>query len=314
MVGRQILALVIGVRVPAPEPSSHVMNIDIKTLKSGFAMPVFGLGTYGMGGKTEHDPENDDEADIQAIQTAIAAGVTHIDTAEIYASNHTEVIVGKAIQGVERSKLFLVSKAMMTHLSYDDILKACEGSLKRLGTDYLDMYLLHRYNPDLPLNRSMAALDRLVSEGMIKSIGVSNFGVAELERAQSYAANKIVSDQVHYNLEFREPEQKGLLKFCQTNDIFLMAWRPVGKGVMVDRPAEILAEMAEQYQKTPAQIAINWLISQPNVITLAKSRSPKHLSDNLGALGWKMSEADIEYLRSNYPDQKSQSTSVPLSS
>lgn len=288
------------------------MQIPLKTLKSGFSMPEFGFGTWQVGGRFEPDPNNDDEADIRAIRTAIELGVTHIDTAEQYASGHAEELVGRAIEGYDRSKLFIISKAFVNHMHYDGLLAACAQSLKRIGTDYLDMYLLHRYAHDVPMEETMHAMDKLVAEGMIRTIGVANFGVKAFMLAQKNTTNKIVYNQVHLNLEYREPERTGLLEFCQKNDVLLAAWRPVQKGAIVVDPPPILLEMCRKYDKTPAQIAINWLLSQDNVVTLAKSTKVEHLKDNLGAIGWRMEREDVERLRREYPNQKDVSDAVPL--
>src|SRR3989344_4373854 len=247
------------------------MHIPKKKLKTGFEMPVFGLGTWRIGGDKNRDPNNDDS-----------------------------------------SKLFIVSKVKAMNMSHDGVINACKKSLKRLQPSYLDLYLLHRYNPDINLRETIQVLDELVSRGWVKNIGVSNFGKENLERAQSYTKNKIVCDQVHYNLEFREPEVRGLLEYCQRNDVFLVAWRPVGKGNLLEGISPILREMCDKYQKTPAQIAINWLISQPNVLTLSRMRHAEHLKDNLGALGWTMEKEDIERIRKEYPNQKYVSDTVPL--
>lgn len=286
--------------------------MPMKKLKMGFEMPIFGLGTWQMGGRKERDLNNDDAADIAAIKSALDAGITHIDTAEAYADGYTETLVGKAIQGYDRSKILLASKVQAINLKYDDVLRSCEQSLRRLGTDYLDLYLMHRYSSDAPLKGSIQALDRLVSEKVIRNIGVCNFGAEHLQEAQGYTSNKIVCDQVHYNLEFRELEKKGLLDYCQKNDVFVVAWRPVGKGSLLESIPAVLKEMSAKYQKTPAQIAINWLISQPNVLTISKMRNPVHLKENLDAVGWQMEAADIERLRKEYPDQKFISDAAPL--
>lgn len=288
------------------------MNIPTKKLRSGFEMPVFGFGTWQMGRREDRNPLNDDEADIRAIQTGIDAGLTHIDTAEKYAAGYTEILTGQAIKKYDRSKLFLVSKVGSPNMSYDGILTACEASLTRLDTSYLDAYLLHRYNPNFLLKDSMRALDRLVDEGVIKNIGVCNFGPRHLTEAQTHSTHKIMYDQVHYNLMYREPEHAGLLEYCQQNDIFLMAWRPVGKGALLETVPAVVQEMCEKYQKTPAQIAINWLISQPNVITLSKMRHKEHLHENLGALGWGLTTEDIEKIRREFPNQHPISDVVPL--
>jgi diketogulonate reductase-like aldo/keto reductase len=171
---------------------------------------------------------------------------------------------------------------------------------------------MHSYNPEFPLKDSIRALDKLVSEGLIRNIGVSNFNKEHLAEAQSYTENKIVCDQVHYNLEFREPESSGLLDYCQNNDVFLVAWRPVGKGNLLTQVPIIITTLCEKYQKTPAQIVLNWLISQPNVLTLSKTRNPNHLKENLGAIGWQMEPTDIEAIRKGYPDQKMISDVVSL--
>lgn len=288
------------------------MKIPVKKLKTGFEMPVYGLGTWQMGGRKEHDFQNDDEADIAGIRAALDAGVTHIDTAEIYADGYTEILVGKAIKDYDRSKIFLVSKVQAANLSYDNILNACDKSLERLQTDYLDLYLLHRYNPEISLKESMMALDKLITNGKIKNIGVCNFTKEHLAEAQSYTKNKIVCNQVHYNLVFREPERTGLLEYCQNNDIFLSAWRPLGKGSLLEHTPQMILDMCKRYNKTSAQIDINWLISQPYVITLSKTRHVNHLKENLGSLDWQMDDLDIEKLRQEYPNQEDVSDSVPL--
>jgi diketogulonate reductase-like aldo/keto reductase len=148
--------------------------------------------------------------------------------------------------------------------------------------------------------------------GLIKNIGVSNFTWQHLDQAQQLSKNKIVCNQVHYNLMFREPEKSGLLDYCQKNDIFLVAWRPVGKGNLLSDLPAVLKKMCDKYKKTPAQIAINWLITQDHVITLAKTRSIEHLKENLGAIGWQMESADIEELRKEYPGIQLVSDAVPL--
>ncbi|MEN9582084.1 MAG: hypothetical protein RL641_38 [Candidatus Parcubacteria bacterium] len=288
------------------------MKIPTKKLKNGFEMPVYGLGTWQMGGRKDHDPANDDMADIEAIKTSINNGVLHIDTAESYADGYTERLVAKAIKDFDRSAIFLVSKVHADNQTFEGIIQACKSSLTRLEVDYLDLYLLHRHNANIPLHETMRGLDKLITDGVVKNIGVCNFTKEALEEAQSYTKNKIVCNQVHYNFIFREPERTGLLKYCQENDVFLSAWRPIQKGAILEDTPEILKEMCEKYNKTPAQIAINWLISQENVITLSKTRNVSHLQENLGAIGWTMSDEDIDKIREKYPVQIDISDAVPL--
>ncbi|MCX6753212.1 MAG: aldo/keto reductase [Candidatus Nomurabacteria bacterium] len=288
------------------------MKIPTKKLNTGFEMPVYGLGTWQMGGRENHDLANDDDKDIQGIKDSIANGITHIDTAEKYADGYTEIIVGKAIKEFDRSKIFLVSKVRKENLKYNDVINACKKSLERLQTDYLDLYLIHFRNLGISLKETMHAMDSLKESGLIKNIGVCNFTKESLAEAQSYTKNKIVCNQVHYNLIFREPERKGLVEYCQNNDVFLSAWRPIQKGDLLENIPPILSDMCDKYKKTPAQIAINWLISQPYVITISKTNNHEHLEDNLGTLGWEMQKEDIEKLRNEFPNQKDISDAVPL--
>ena len=275
-------------------------------------MPVFGLGTWQMGGRETHNPQNDDKKDITGIQEAIELGVTHIDTAEQYAGGYAETLVGKAIAGYGRAKLFIVSKVSPEHLNYDNVLNSCEASLKRLKIDYLDLYLIHFPNPDIPIEETLRAMDKLVDDGIVRNIGVSNFKTKRFKETQLHTKNKLAVNQVYYNLIIREPEREGLLKYCQQNDALLEAYRPVEKGALLAQSIKILDELAEKYNKTPAQIAINWLISQKNVITLSKTSTIKHLKENLGAIGWTMDKNDIEKLRKDFPNQQEKSESLPL--
>ena len=288
------------------------MLIPTKKLKNGFELPVFGLGTWQMGGLETHDLTNNDERDIAAIQAAIQAGITHVDTAESYADGHTEILVSKAIKNIDRSKLFITSKIRPRNLKYDDVLKSCTESLKRLNTNYLDLYMIHKPNDEISIAETMQALDRLVTEGMVKHIGVSDFGTPRFIEAQNHTTNKIVVNQVYYNLIIREPEHEGILRYCQENDVILEAYRPLEKGSMLTEVPALLTEMAQKYQKTPAQIAINWLLSQENVTTLSKTASSAHLQENIGAIGWQMDAEDIEKLRKGFPNQQKKSEQLPL--
>ncbi len=275
-------------------------------------MPVFGFGTWQMGGKEDRNPENNDEADILAIQQAIEAGITHIDTAERYAGGYAETLAGVAMQKYPREKLFLASKVAPYHLRYDDVLTSLDATLKRLQTTYLDLYYIHSANPDIPIAETMKAMDKLLEEGLIKNIAVSNFTVERMKEAQTHTKNKIVATQVHYNLIFREPERKGVLKYCQENDIMLVAYRPVQKGLLTSSNNELMNELCKKYQKIPSQIAINWLTSQKNVVTLSKMGSEEHLEENLGAIGWEMEKEDVEKLDQDFPGQQDVSDSAPL--
>ena len=288
------------------------MTIPVKTLKSGFSIPVFGFGTWRIGGDVNRDPLNDDRGQIKAIIRALENGITHIDTAERYAAGHAEELVGQAIKNYQRKKLFIVSKVWPNHLTFDGVLASAAQSLKRLKTDYLDLYLIHKPNPLIPISETIRAMDKLKAEGLIRNIGVSNFSVTSLIAAQAVSRNKIVANQAHYNLIYREPEAAGLLDYCQKNDVFLVAWRPVEKGILSQKGNRNLDGLFIKNKKSPSQIAISWLVSQKNVVTLAKMVDQNHLRENLGALHWQMDNKDVEILRRDFPGQKSVSDAVPL--
>lgn len=286
------------------------MNIPIKKLKNGFELPVYGLGLWQMGGRTEAD-KSKDRQEIDAIQAAIEQGVTHIDTAESYGAGHAEELLGQAIKGHDRSRLLIASKVSAWNQRPDDLKRSFEASLKRIGTDSLDLYLLHRYpEAGIPIVDTMRAMDELVEQGGVKNIGVCNLTPHRFEEAQKHSANKLVCNQVHYNVQYREIEHRGVLRHSQQNDVMIVAWRPVQKGALPQ--ADLLKQLAEKYDKTPIQIAINWLISQDNVVTIAKTSDPDHLKENLGAVGWEMEPVDIERIRREFPDQQKASDAVPL--
>ncbi len=290
------------------------MNDPEKQLNNGFSMPAIGLGTWQMGGREIRNRADNGDASVRALIDGLKLGYTHIDTAEMYAEGFAEEIVGRAINGFQRAKLFLTTKVWKTHLKYDDVLRAAEGSLKRLGTDYIDLYLIHQVNDAVPLEETILAMNRLHKEGIVRSIGVSNFSVERLKRAQACSEVPICANQVHYNLKVREAEVSGLLKYCQEQDIMLIAWRPFQKGGMLgDQMPKLLLDLAAKYGKSPSEIAIAWLLMQKNVVTISMSHNPLHMSRNLNAAEWQMDQKDFDLLTEHYPGQQPVSDAVPLS-
>lgn len=285
-------------------------SIPIKQFRAGFTLPVYGLGTWQMGGRWEADTSND-KNEIQAIKNAIDRGVTHIDTAESYGAGHAEELIGEATRDFDRTTLFIASKVSAHNQSYEALLASCEASLRRLDTDYLDLYMLHRYpEPGIDISETMKAMDLLVETGKVKNIGVCNMSVNRLKEVQKHTKNPIVCNQVHYSLACREIVQRGVLEYCQQNGIAVVAWGPLQKGSL--ESAEILHQLAAKYQKTPYQIALNWLMSQQDVVTIPKTTSLSHLEENLAAIGWELSEEDIDALTRNFPGQYFVSDRVPL--
>lgn len=256
----------------------------------GARIPLIGFGTYGLG----RDPSND-KRDIEAIQFAIECGLTHIDTAARYTRGYTEELVGEAISIFARSKLFVTTKVWVDNLRYGDILSSCKGSLQRLRTSYIDLYLIHWPNPDIPLGESLSAMDKLVDEGLVRFIGVSNFGLARLKEAETLARHDIFSNQVEYSLVKREPESE-LLPYCQQNGILLIAYSPLGQGIIRAGSNVVVDRLAQKYQRTPAQIALNYLISHDNVIAIPKASEKEHIKENSEASGWRLEEEDVKLL------------------
>jgi diketogulonate reductase-like aldo/keto reductase len=276
--------------------------MEYKTLNNNFKIPVLGLGTWEIGGLVESDYSNDKES-IISIRSALELGYSHIDTAELYGAGHTEELVGEAISEVDRSELVITSKVWKANLSYNDLISSCNRSLEKLKTKHIDTYLIHAPNPDIPIEETMAALDYLIEEKYIRSIGVSNFTVEQLKNAQLHSKNKIAAFQIPYNLSARNKNYKGSLvnmesetiPYCQANDILVMAYRPIERGFLL-RPNFLLDQLSEKYSETKAQIALNWLISKKNIITIPKSTNLDHLKENLEAVGWTLSAEDIRLL------------------
>jgi diketogulonate reductase-like aldo/keto reductase len=288
------------------------MNIPIKKLNNGFEIPVLGFGTWFMGGSFERENNYDESRDIVAIKKTIEMGGYRFDTAEMYAQGYSEEILGKAVKGCDRSKLFITTKVSPTNLRYEDVISACKKSLTRLQMDYIDLYLIHTPNPDISIEETMKAFDYLKEQDLVKNIGVCNFNVERLRETQSKTKNKIILNQVHYNLIFREPVLKGVIDYCQNNDIFIEAWRPIQQGNLAKTGIDIIDKLCEKYRKMPSQIALNWLISQKNVVAITKTSNLKHLEENLGSVGWSMEEEDIDLLINDYPIQLDRSNAVQL--
>ncbi|MDO8560588.1 MAG: aldo/keto reductase [bacterium] len=266
------------------------------------SLPALGFGTYQMGGQLQRNPDNDDARDIAGIRAAIAAGLCHLDTAEVYAGGHCEELVAQGIADVPRDSVVLTSKVYPNHLRHDDVLAACRNSLRRLRVDYLDLYLIHGPNPGIPLAETMGALDELVQRGQVRAVGVSNFDVPLLKEAQRHSRSGVATNQIHYSLVARAYEDNGTLDYCRDQGILVTAYRPIGKHGELSRPGQqLLDDIAGRYGKTPAQVAVNWVLQKENVIALVKTSDPAHLAENLGALGWQLSEEDRASLDRDFP-------------
>jgi diketogulonate reductase-like aldo/keto reductase len=262
------------------------------TLYNGERIPRIGLGTWRIGGEASPDHTRDAEM-INLIRAAIDMGYSLIDTAEMYASGHTETLIGQAMRGYNRSELFIITKVWHTQLRYRDVIQSLNQSLHRLDTDYVDLFLIHWPNPSIHLEETFEAMNELASQGKARHLGVSNFDLSALKRARTLAKPTLANVQVRYSLTQRMPAQNGMLAYCQENDIVLTAYSPI-KGGLLSRPS--LQEIAHKYGVRPAQVALNWLIRQPKVNTIPMSTNPAHLKDNLGAIDLTLENEDIRML------------------
>jgi len=274
-------------------------NMEFVSLTHSVAIPVLGLGTWDMGGQLMPDTTRDRE-EVRAVKTAIRLGVTHIDTAEMYGRGHSEELVGEAIADFRREDLFITTKVSPEHLRYNDVITAARGSLRRLKTDNIDLYLVHAPNPAIPIQETMKGFDFLCKKGLVKFIGVSNFTIDQIREAQKYIRNKIVANQIEYNLlirnrggEYTSDMESTIIPYCQENDIVVIAYRPLARGRLVRPGFRVLDELAQKYNKTSVQIAINWLISKQGIITIPKATNVAHLKENLGAMGWRLEHQDM---------------------
>jgi len=269
--------------------------MSYETLPNGLRVPKMGFGTWKIGGGSTADPSQDDWS-LAALRSALDLGYTHFDTAEVYAKGHSEELTGQAVReaGIDRKKLLITSKVAPGNLGYQSVLDACAGSLRRLGMDYLDIYLIHWPSADMPLEDTFRAFNQLVAEGKVRHIGVSNFDVPQLRRSQTLCATPIVTNQVPYSLGERSYVKSGMLAYCQANDILLTAYSPVKEGGAEVSPT--LQSIATAHKATVQQIALAWLVQQPRVITIPMSGNPAHQADNLAAAEIILSDEDMTLL------------------
>lgn len=273
--------------------------MEYRVIGDGVSIPVLGVGTWGMGGRQVEDRSRDDE-EVQAIRVALDLGMTHVDTAEYYGAGHCEELVGEAIEPYRRKDVFITTKVWRNHLEYDALLKSMEGSLRRLGVDHVDLYLIHWPNPEVPLSETMSALEKCADEGLTRFIGISNFSPQLVREAQGYLReHRLVADQVEYSLMDQKPGME-LLPYLRSRDSLLVAYKPLGRGSLIGREHRVLGEMAEKYGKTPAQVALNWVISQEGVVAIPKSSNPLHILENAGAVGWRLGDEDMALLADSF--------------
>ncbi len=243
-------------------------------LPSGFEIPTLGLGTWDLRGGEG----------LEAIADALAMGYRHIDTAEMY-ENHE--IVGEAIADYDRTELFITSKVDSPHLHYDEVLSVCDTTLLELGTEYLDLFLIHWPNPDVPMQQTFDALQHLVEQGKIRDLGVSNFQPHRMEMALDISPHPIANNQVELHPYLWQDE---LARLCQENDVTVTAYAPLARTKILQD--DTIQMIAEKHDVTPAQVSLRWLL-QKGCIVIPRSSSEEHLLSNMDVYDWSLSAVDV---------------------
>ena len=265
--------------------------MKIVTLPGGETVPALGQGTWMMGER--HDRRGDE---VAALRMGVELGMTLIDTAEMYGDGAAETLIGEALGDV-RDRLFLVSKAYPQNASRKRLVGACEASLKRLGTDRLDLYLLH-WRGSVPLSETVEAMEALKAEGKIRHWGVSNLDTDDMEELVAPDGGACVTDQILYNLTRRGAEHD-LLPWLAEHGIPTMAYSPVEQGrLLADRT---LAKVATTIGTTPAQVALAWAMRRDGAIAIPKAGSVAHVRENRAAADLVLSETDLAALDAAFP-------------
>lgn len=261
-------------------------------LPSGELVPALGQGTWTMGDNKKARAE-----EIAALRLGLDLGLSLIDTAEMYGDGKSEELVAEAIDG-RRQEVFLVSKVLPQHATRRGTIKACESSLRRLKTDWLDLYLLH-WLEKVPLEETLAGFDKLIQDGKIRHWGVSNFDVADMEELVDLpGGSSVTTNQVLYNLTRRGIEYD-LMPWCRERQVPLMGYSPIEQGRLLKGGA--LKKVASRHGATPSQVALAWVLRQADVIAIPKAGKSNHVRENHGALGLRLSQQDLSDLDKAFP-------------
>lgn len=244
----------------------------------GARMPALGLGTYKLRGREC----------TETVLDALAMGYRHIDTAEYY---NNQQVIGHALEktDVPREELFLTTKIWRSNLAYEDALASARESIDKLGVEAVDLLLIHWPSGSVPTSETIEAMNELQSAGRVEHIGVSNFSVGQLEEAIEASETPIVANQVEYHPYER---QAGVLEYCIENGVICTAYSPLAKGKVVND--ETLQAIGEQYDKSPAQVALRWLIQQEQVAAIPKASSVDHLEANREIFDFSLTDDEME--------------------
>ena len=284
-----------GTIMAALSNASARAAIPTVKLRDGAIVPALGQGSANLA--QERRPE---AAEEEALRTGLSLGMTLIDTAEMYGGGRSEKLIGRVIAG-QRDRVFLVSKVWPNHVAGDGIARACEASLGRLGTDYLDLYLLHWPSREADLSSIVAAFESLRAAGKIRAWGVSNFKVTDMEDLFRVShGDRCATNQVLYNLASRDIE-RDLLPWCEQHGMPIMAYSPLGgagAGLLRD---PVLARIGAAHNCSSAAVALAWTIRSGNVIAIPESGSAEHVRENAVALSLTLTPDELNTLEAAHP-------------
>jgi diketogulonate reductase-like aldo/keto reductase len=268
--------------------------------KTGRAVTEIGMGTYydkPWIRVAKHGWSIRASRKIKSLRVGLEGGIKLIDTAEAY---YSEPFVASAIRGKKREELFIATKVWLDHLHRDDLVRALEKSLERLELSYVDLYQIHFPNSSVPIRETMGAMEEMIEKGKIRSVGVSNFSLEQtIEANSSLAKTEIASAQLNYSLIHRKFE-KDIIPYCQENKIAVLAYYPLGHGILA-RSGPKMEEVCRRNSKTPAQVALNWLVSKPGVFAIPRASRPSHVEEDLGGSDWRLSDSDRADLEKEFP-------------
>lgn len=268
----------------------------VKLGTSDISVSVLGMGCMGIGGFFAPIHDRDTEY-VRALEAGIDSGINFIDTAEAYGGGHSEEIIGRALAN-KRSQAVIATKVSPENLSFKSVIKAAEGSLSRLRTHYIDLYYVHWPNPNIPIAETMAALSKLLDDGKIRAIGVSNFSLTELNNAEQALCGKTIAAAQDEYSPFDRTIESELLTACRRKKITTVAYSPFNRGKLLRCP-QVLS-IAARHGATAAQVILSWLLTKEHVIAIPKAEQRKHLHENLGALELSLPEEDMRTLQDLY--------------
>lgn len=244
----------------------------------GEHVPAVGLGTYTLQGRDG----------IETVKRALDMGYRHLDTAELY---ENETVVGSALSesSVPREAVFLTTKVWKTNLAHEDVLASGRRSVEKMGVDAVDLLLIHAPSPTVPIAETIDAMNELQAEGTVRHVGVSNFSADQLREAMVASETPILTNQVEYHPYENRAE---LLEFCLEHDVLLTAYSPLAEGRVATDAT--LREIGERYRKSAAQVALRWLVQQPQVVAIPKSSRNEHLRENIALFDFSLTDSEME--------------------